>query len=195
MNLAESAVIQRTERRNDAEMRELLAQVAQRDKAAFRALYHALYPPLLRYLYRLIHQLDDVEELINDVMWVVWEKADEFRGEAQVTTWVLGIATLKSHRWRQHKYRRQELIDALVAEEEVHPDIDVDDRSLTQSLAKLSAEHRETLELAYYFGYSCEEVAGIMGCPVGTVKTRLYYARKRLQQMLGPHYMSCGNAL
>jgi len=141
-----------------------------------------------------IHQLDDVEELINDVMWVVWEKAAGFRGEAQVTTWVLSIATLKSHRWRQHKYRRQELIDALVVEDDVHPQVDIEARSLSQNLAKLSAEHRETLELAYYFGYSCEEIASMMGCPVGTVKTRLHYARKRLQQLLGPLYLSCGNA-
>jgi RNA polymerase sigma-70 factor (ECF subfamily) len=188
----------------DVENRALLQRVSRGDREAFRALYYALYPPLSRHLYRLIRRIDDVEELLNDVMWVVWQKAGEFRGEAQVSTWVLGIATLKSHRWWHRRRRQQEQVewhdDMAVTETlgidmpSVEPAATVmDDRSLAQGLAQLSNEHRETVELAYYFGYSCEEIAQLMECPVGTVKTRLHYARKRLRQLLSPVPTPCGD--
>lgn len=185
---------------NDQELRGLLRQVARHDKAAFRALYHALYPQLGRFLFRLIGRVDDVDELLNDVMWVVWEKAGEFRGESQVTTWVLGIATRKTYRWRAQRRRQQTLIERQMLERQVetHEAIDatgVADDDLAAGLEQLSPEHRQTLELAYYFGYSCEEIAHIMECPVGTVKTRLHYARKRLRQLLGSSSLPYGNTL
>ena len=96
---------------HDAELRALLAKVAQHDRAAFRCLYHALRPALARHLHRQLPNADLVEELLNDVMYVVWQNAGNFRGDAQVTTWVLGIATMKSHRARQRWRREQAFID------------------------------------------------------------------------------------
>lgn len=172
---------------SDQQLRALLRRVVQREKEAFRALYHALYPQLGRYLFRLTGRVDDVDELLNDVMWVVWEKAGDFRGESQVTTWVLGIATRKTYRWHAQRRRQQTLVE-LQAETLAAPDttVDVGSDDLSASLEQLSSEHRQTLELAYYFGYSCEEIAKMMECPLGTVKTRLHYARKRLRQLLDP---------
>ncbi|MDB6060881.1 MAG: polymerase sigma70 [Verrucomicrobiaceae bacterium] len=191
----------------DEELRELLQRVTLRDKTAFRALYHALYPPLSRYLLRLVGRIDAVDELLNDVMWVVWEKAGEFRGESRVTTWVLGIATRKSYRWRD-QWRRQQifleqqsLLEQQIAAHETHdmPEpktpFNTGDSDLAVSLQQLSAEHQQTLELTYYFGYSCEEIARMMECPIGTVKTRLHYARKRLKQLLEARPLSYGDAL
>ena len=170
----------------DAELRALLAKVAQHDRAAFRCLYHALRPALARHLHRQLPNADLVEELLNDVMYVVWQNAGNFRGDAQVTTWVLGIATMKSHRARQRWRREQAFIDHPEASDGVSAPHDADtDRDLEDGLAQLSAEHRDTLELTYYFGYSCAEVAQLRGCPVGTVKTRLFHARRRLKQFLG----------
>lgn len=170
---------------HDAELRALLTKVAQHDRAAFRSLYHALRPSLARHLHRQLPRADLVEELLNDVMYVVWQNAGNFRGDAQVTTWVLGIATMKSHRARQRWRREQAFIDHPVASDNVSAPHDADtDRDLEDGLAQLSAEHRDTLELTYYFGYSCAEVAQLRGCPVGTVKTRLFHARRRLKQFL-----------
>lgn len=169
---------------SDQALRALLRRVAQREKEAFRALYHALYPQLGRYLFRLTGRADAVDELLNDVMWVVWEKAGDFRGESQVTTWVLGIATRKTYRWRTQRRRQQAIVEL---QTEMVEDADTTNAchdDLTAGLEQLSSEHRQTLELAYYFGYSCEEIAGMMECPVGTVKTRLHYARKRLRDLL-----------
>jgi len=167
----------------DDELRALLDGVAARDKAAFRAMYHALRPALVRHLHRLLRSADQVDELVNDVMWVVWQNAADFRGDAQVTTWVLGIATLKSHRVRQRWRREREFLDHPRIALTTEPPTDVD-RDLEGGLAQLSTEHRDALELTYYFGYSCAEVAALRGCPVGTVKTRLHYARRRLKQVL-----------
>ena len=85
------------------------ARSHRRDRAAFRCLYHALRPALVRHLHRQLPRTDLVEELLNDVMYVVWQNAGNFRGDAQVTTWVLGIATMKSHRARQRWRREQAL--------------------------------------------------------------------------------------
>lgn len=173
----------------------LLAQVAHGDKAAFRALYHALYAPLSRHIYRLIRCVDDVEEMLNDVMWVVWKNAGTFRGDARVLTWVLGIATLKSRHWWQQQQRQQNLLSEqrLLASHAV-AHFGGDDSDLTRGLAQLSSEQRESVELAYYFGYSCEEIAQLMDCPVGTVKTRLHHARRQLRRILKPPSFSCGDA-
>jgi len=185
-----TAAVKPTAPLRDDELRALLDGVAARDKAAFRAMYHALRPALVRHLHRLLRSADQVDELVNDVMWVVWQNAADFRGDAQVTTWVLGIATLKSHRVRQRRLRERELLDHSRLALVVDPPTDVD-RDLEDGLAQLSTEHRDALELTYYFGYSCAEVAALRGCPVGTVKTRLHYARRRLKQVL-EHYVGYG---
>jgi RNA polymerase sigma-70 factor, ECF subfamily len=169
----------------DAELRQLLQRVAAHDRSAFRCLYHALRPALVRHLHRLVPRADLVDELLNDVMWVVWQSAAGYRGDAQVTTWVLGIATLKSHRVRDRLRREQEsIVQSRLSEGDGATPAANADQELAQGMAQLSAEHRDTLELTYYFGYSCSEVARLHGCPVGTVKTRLFYARRRLKQLL-----------
>src|SRR5262245_8190569 len=168
----------------DAELRELLRRVVDRDRAAFQTLYYALRPPLARHLHRLLRHADKVDEVLNDVMWVVWQNASSFRGDAQVTTWVLGIATLKSHRARARLVRERDQMALPVLEHvAVEPPDDID-RDLAEGFERLSAEHRDALELTYYFGYTCAEVAALRACPIGTVKTRLYHARHRLRQFL-----------
>ena len=168
---------------DDAELRALLRRVVDRDREAFRRLYHALRPALVRHLYRLLRRTDAVDEVLNDVMWVVWQNAGAFRGDARVTTWALGIATLKSHRARALQRRDLRRAELHEFDEAVAAPADLD-RDLAGALAQLSDEHRDALELTYYFGYSCAEIARLCGCPVGTVKTRLFHARRRLREFL-----------
>jgi RNA polymerase sigma-70 factor (ECF subfamily) len=146
----------------------------------------------VRHLFRLLRRSDKVDEVLNDVMWVVWQKAATFRGDAQVTTWVLGIATLKSHRARANLQRELDHVELPAAEDAdaAPPPTDVD-RDLLEGLAQLSSEHRDAVELTYYFGYSCAEVAQLLDCPVGTVKTRLFHARRRLRHFLEDR-IDCG---
>jgi RNA polymerase sigma-70 factor (ECF subfamily) len=117
-------------------------------------------------------------------MWIVWKKAGEFRAASQVSTWILGIAyrqTLSTSRRTQ--------FNALGVEPEELDVASADDMQLQtetrewldQGLAQLPLEQRMVMELTYFLGHSCEEIANIMDCPVNTVKTRMFHARRKLR--------------
>lgn len=172
--------------RNDGREKELLRKIVRRDRRAFEALYGSYYHRLGRFLGRLTHRHDLIEEAINDTFYVVWQKAADFRGEAQVSTWIMGIAyrcCLKSLRGDANSLLNASLDDELLPPSE--PDYLHDDRDwLSQGMRHLPADQRLTLELAYYFGHSCEEIGEIMDCPVNTVKARMFRARVKLRNLL-----------
>lgn len=169
----------------------LIRRVAQRDRAAFEALYLAYHRRLSRFLMRFTHHYEAAEEIINDTLFIVWEKAGEFRGQSQVSTWIIGIAYRRALKAFQHLdvRRRAEghaiAIEAMEADSNTRDDFDgVRADWLAKGMSQLSLEHRMTLELAYFLGHSCEEIAQIAGCPVNTVKTRMFHARQRLRELL-----------
>lgn len=167
----------------------LLDRVAAEDAAAFDALYRAYQPRLKRFIGGMTHQPALVEEVLDDTMMVVWRKAPSYNGEAKVSTWIFAIAyrqTLKALRKRGNVPDWSEAAsaemqapgpDAALQQQELH-------RHLGVALAALSAEQRAVIELTYYLGYACREIAQIMGCPVDTVKTRMFYARRKLKTLL-----------
>jgi RNA polymerase sigma-70 factor (ECF subfamily) len=170
----------------------LIARIRDGDRDALRQLYQVYSRRLSRFLARLTREPRLIEEIVNDTMLVVWQHAGEFRGDSQPSTWILGIAyrrALKALERDSTATRRSTearesatalhgpVIDALVASAEL-------DDWLRAALDKLSPEHRMTLELAYFLGLSCEEIAKIAGCPEGTVKTRMFYARRQLRELL-----------
>lgn len=167
----------------------LLVRTANGDRTAFETLYLGYHPRLARFLTRLTRRHDLAEEIINDTLWVVWCKAGQFRGESQVSTWIMGIAyrrAMKSLR-RDRSAAAVPLnlngdTAALTTEE---PQRTAELREwLGLALAALPIEQRVVLELTYYLGHSCEEVAAIMDCPVNTVKTRMFHARRKLRESL-----------
>jgi RNA polymerase sigma-70 factor, ECF subfamily len=167
---------------------ELIARVAAHDRRAFEELYNLYHRRLARFLTRLTRQYDLAEEIINDTFWVVWRKARDFRGDSQPSTWILGIAYRKARNaFRSASRTRAHLnleasIDPLTSDE---PARNVELRDwLGAALARLPVEQRLAVELCYELGHSCEEIATIMGCPVNTVKTRLFHARAKLQKLL-----------
>jgi len=174
--------------RDDQQDRELLRRIAQRDRRALERLYLAYQPRLMQFLGRLCSQRETLEEAVNDTFWTVWQKADEFRGASRVSTWLIGIA------WRQALKGLRRNGDAAVerlaesaATEPVARETLLDDEReqwLGQGLATLPLEQRATLELAYFVGHSCQEIADIMGCPVNTVKARMFQARLKLRNLL-----------
>lgn len=176
----------------DQAARAWLRAAAAGDRDAFGCLYRQLYPRLRRFLARLNPRHDQVDEAINDAMLVVWRRAGEFRGESRVSTWVTGIA----YRCQLQALRRAAPADEVsasateAADAALWPDdADATGRHelrdwLDQGLQRLPADQRSTLLLAYVMGESCEDIAQIMGCPVGTVKARLFHARVRLRHLL-----------
>jgi RNA polymerase sigma-70 factor (ECF subfamily) len=174
---------------NDDEVeRELLRRTAERDRDAFRALYVTYHRRLARFLVRMTRQYDVAEEIINDTMWVVWQKAGEFRGAARVSTWIMGIAyrrALKTLR-RASLQTRWVSCDAEIELTDHGAAVDgAEHRQLVElALAQLPLEQRLVLELTFFLGHSCSEIAEIMECPVNTVKTRMFHARRKLRAAL-----------
>jgi len=171
---------------NEREL-ELLRAITRHDRAAFRELFLIYHRRLARFLMRVTSQHDLIEEIINDTLWTVWQKAADFRGASRVSTWIVGIAYRRALKTlRQAKLARNvdssELHAAAEAGEmQVHDD---DREWLQLALSELPLEQRLVLEFAYLMGHSCEEIAEIMRCPVNTVKTRMFHARQKLRLSL-----------
>lgn len=173
---------------DDPAERALLRRMADGDREALAALYRPYRRRLGRFLSRLTRRADVIDEVVNDCFWIVWQKADTFRGDSRVSTWIMGIA----YRCALKALRQHGEDDAMDSSDwlERH-DAGVDpqaDRELRDWLAKamrrLPTEQRVVLELAYGNGHSLEEIAAIMQCPLGTVKARMFHARVKLRNLL-----------
>src|SRR5215470_14387462 len=160
---------------------DLIARIAEGDRKAFEELYYLYHRRLARFLTRLTQRYDIAEEVVNDTFWVVWNKARDFRGDSQPSTWILGIAYRKARnafRTAARTVPSENLDAALLPLTSDDPIRSEELRDwLVQALGHLPVEQRLAVELCYELGYSCEEIATIMGCPVNTVKTRLFHAR------------------
>ena len=168
--------------------RALLQRISAGDRDAFRDLYIRYHRRLARFLARLTHGRNDAEDIINDTLWIVWQRAGDFRGASRVSTWIMGIAyrrALKNMRRAATHVRVMTLeLAGSATESEDGADMVADRQLLEGGLAQLSLDQRLVLELAYYLDYSSEEIAEIMECPVNTVKTRMFHARRKLRGIL-----------
>jgi RNA polymerase sigma-70 factor (ECF subfamily) len=174
--------------RDDRLDRELLRSVANGDARALEHLYLEYHRRLLQFLSRLSSRREALEEAINDTFWIVWQKASEFRGGSRVSTWIMGIAwrcAMKALR-RNSDSSAEAFANSMPVEAVSSESLAGEERGewLERGLATLPMEQRATLELAYYVGHSCEEIAIIMACPVNTVKARMFQARIKLRNLL-----------
>lgn len=168
----------------------LLAAVVKRDREAFDTLYRRYYPRLSDFAGRLMsNNRDAIDEVINDTMYVVWTKADTFRGQSKLSTWIFGIAYKKAMKYfeKENRARLEQMPEewelTLEASSDIASTLQTHD-ALTKALVKLSPTQRSVIELTYEYGYSYSEIAEIMGCPENTIKTRMFHARDRLRNIL-----------
>jgi RNA polymerase sigma factor (sigma-70 family) len=163
----------------------LMRRIARQERHAFELLYRNYYRRLTRFLDRFTRRPQMIEEILDDTMLVVWHKAATFNGTSQVSTWVFAIAYKKAMKAlkRERKWA-QSLVDPDEPTFAPSPEtvlIDGESRSaLWRLVAELSAEQRAVVELTYYHGFGYKEIAEIVGCPVNTVKTRMFHARRKL---------------
>lgn len=164
--------------------RALLARIAAHDSAAMKELYLLYHRRLARFLMRLTTRYELAEEIINDTFWVIWQHAGDFRGASRVSTWILGITYRRGLKTLRYAGPPPADIDAAAEagdeptkREELNEWVDL-------ALQRLPLEQRTVIELAYHVGHSCEEIASIMQCPVNTVKTRMFHARRKLRTLL-----------
>lgn len=170
----------------------LLARVANRDREALAEVYTRFQRPLFRYLFHLLEQKELAEDVLQEVMVIIWQKAHTFQGTAQAARWIFGIAhhqAFKALRRDANAVSIEELEAALdIVDETASPEADllrqVTREEVANALACLTPEHREVLELAFFEDFACKEIAAIVGIPLGTVKSRLSYARRALKAAL-----------
>ncbi|TMJ99235.1 MAG: sigma-70 family RNA polymerase sigma factor [Alphaproteobacteria bacterium] len=168
----------------------LIRRIAAKDQLAMRTLFARYRIPLYRWLLRIVRDETAAEDLLSDVFLDVWRQAASFKGRASVSTWLLAIARYKALSAR--RARSDAELDARIASTVPDPADDPEaslqkkNRSqvLRDSLASLSPEHGEVIDLVYYHGRSVKEVADIVGIGEATVKTRMFYARRKLASLV-----------
>ena len=168
----------------------LVARIAAGDKLAMQVLFARHRTAVYRWLLRFVGNETVAEDLLSDVFFDVWQQAGRFEGRAAVTTWLLSIARFKalSARRRRIDAPLDETIETTVADSADDPEITLQKKSrselVRQAMSKLSPEHREIIDLVYYYEKSVDECAHILGIPAATVKTRMFYARKKLAELV-----------
>ena len=176
-------------RLNEKEQDELeLMQRVQRGNAdALASLFHLYRPRLSRFLSRMHVPEQDQDVIVNDVIYTLWTTAARFDpARCRLSTWLFGIARnkgLKALSRRRMPIAEPEQVDALP---EFHDDIEsfATRQWIAFGLASLPDEQRMVLELTFLEGLGYAEVAEILDCPVNTVKTRVFHARRKLRAML-----------
>jgi RNA polymerase sigma-70 factor (ECF subfamily) len=168
----------------------LVARIADGDRLAMQTLFARYRTPVYRWLLRLVGNETVAEDLLSDVFLDVWRQAGRFQARSAVSTWLLAIARFKALSARRSRKDTEldETIEATVADSADNPEVVLQKKNRDQfvrtALTTLSPEHREIIDLVYYHDKSVDECAQILGVPSGTVKTRMFYARKKLAEMV-----------
>lgn len=175
------------------EVNQLLVRIGREDQAAFRQLYKAFSRKVYAYVLNMLNDHARAEEVVADTLYEVWRHPDRFRGESKFSTWLLGIARRKAlmvYRARRPDELHGDLDDIAetTAADTPEPYAELAGKQRREGvqhcMGKLSEEHRECLHLVFYEGMGVAEVAEIQNCPEGTVKTRLFHARKKIKNCL-----------
>jgi RNA polymerase sigma-70 factor, ECF subfamily len=168
----------------------LIGLIADGDKRAMQVLYARHNVRVFRFILRLTGNTSQAEDLVSEVFLDVWRQADSFEAKCQVSTWLLAIARYKSLSALRRRADDQldDKVAAAIEDPSDNPETAVFNKNRSEivqkCLTQLSPAHREVLDLVYYHEKSVEEVAKIVGVPAATVKTRMFYARNKMAELL-----------
>lgn len=169
----------------------LLQRVARKDRTALAEVYTRFQRPLFAYLFHLLGHKEQAEDILQEVMLIVWQKAYTFKGNGSIASWIFGIAHHQAFKALRQPARvvlieieAASMIPDTAPEPEAHALHQANQEELTRALTCLTPEHREVLELAFFQDFSYKEIATIIGIPAGTVKSRISYARRALKAAL-----------
>jgi RNA polymerase sigma-70 factor (ECF subfamily) len=168
----------------------LISAIAAGDQRAMHSLYVRHSVRVYRFVLRLTNNSSLAEDLVSEVFIDVWRDARGFKAKSQVSTWLLAIARNKA--LSAMRARLDQQLDDETAMSIPDPADDAETimnergRSaiVQRCLSQLSPLHREVLDLVYYHEKSLEDIARIVGTPENTVKTRVFYARRRMGNLL-----------
>jgi len=168
----------------------LVERIAAGDKLAMQVLFARHRTNVYRWLFRFVGNETVAEDLLSDVFFDVWRQAGRFEGRSAATTWLLSIARFKalSARRRRTDVELDETIEATVAASADNAEVALEKKHqgevLRSAMTKLSREHGEIIDLVYYHEKSVDDAAQILCIPPATVKTRMFYARKKLAELV-----------
>ncbi len=170
----------------------LIKRISDKEMLAVEELYHRYENIIYRFAFKKLSNEFDAAEIVNTVMLEVWNTAARFEGRSKVSTWLIGIA---HHRiidhMRKRKYNHVNIDEIEPAADEtnaidMHKIVHVAQirRFIDGCLSKLSAEHKQVMELLFFQEATYEEMASCMACSIGTIKSRVYHAKKLLKKCL-----------
>lgn len=171
---------------------DLLRGVSARDSRAFDTLFLRYYDRLRRFVWRFCAE-ESVDEVISDTMYTVWQKSPGFRGDSKVSTWIYGIAYRIAMKNQTRKRRYEEVLTTASHSSEESSSLGTRPSDtgrfetaqwVKQALNALPRKQRDVVELTFFSDLPYQEIAEIVGCPVGTVKTRMHKARQTLRPVL-----------
>jgi RNA polymerase sigma-70 factor (ECF subfamily) len=168
----------------------LIGLIADGDKRAMQVLYARHNVRVYRFILRLTGNQSLAEDLVSEVFLDVWRQADGFESKSQVSTWLLAIARYKalSALRRRTDEHLDDQMAASIEDTADNPETAVGTKNrntiVQKCLTQLSPAHREVIDLVYYHEKSVDEVAKIVGVPAATVKTRMFYARSKMADLL-----------
>lgn len=179
----------------DEDHRHLLRLIARRDadsEAAMAQFYRALSGAAFGFVQHRLDNPHDAEAVVVETMYEVWRVAGQFSGGSMVKTWLLGIARHKLlDTLRKRGAQRHDDIDdhaEVLADDNASVFDQLADRQQAEwvagCMAKLGDQHRESLHLLFYEGFSVADIAQVQGVPEGTVKTRVFHAKKKIKACL-----------
>jgi len=169
----------------------LIGRIAQGDQLAMRTLYARHRTPVYRFVLRMVRDQAVAEDVLSEVFLDVWRQAAQFEGRASTSTWLLAIARYKSLSAlrRRPEVALDEETAAAIPDPADDPERVLQKKNrgelLRRSIAQLPAAQAAVLDLVYYHGKSIGEAAAIVGIPEATIKTRMFYARRKLAELVG----------
>jgi RNA polymerase sigma-70 factor (ECF subfamily) len=168
----------------------LLDKISHGEEDSFESFYRAQADIVYRFIRTRLRDPEAAGEILNDVMMDVWRTAGRFEGRSMVQTWLLGITRHKiiDYLRRNGRHKADELDSSIQDEDSpsaIHLTSLFEERELIRRcLDRLTEDHRQVMHLAFFRELPYAEIALVMECPVGTVKTRVLHARRLLKKCL-----------
>lgn len=169
---------------------ELVSSLKERSNHAFAYLYDNYSGALYSVILQIISDQDLASDVLQEVFVNIWRKIDSYdESKGKLFTWMLNVArnqsidTVRSKGF-QNSQKNRELPEAAFVENGGQVQQDVDSIGLKKVLEKLKKEQRVLIDLAYFKGYTHEEIAELEGLPLGTVKTRIRTGLIQLREYL-----------
>lgn len=175
---------------SDQLARRLLTAIAGGDESSMEELYAMFEKDVYAFARARLDDAHAAADIVNEVMLVVWRTAGRFQGSSKVRTWLLGITNnkvldaLRRRGKRLHEELDEGIEDASSETGEHVVASAQNSRSVRTCLKALTDRHRQVVHLAFFEDLSYGEIAEIVDCPPGTVKTRMYHARILLKRCL-----------